>query len=109
MAGSFGHESGHYDVSIKAGEHALLPKVRSAPADRLIIASGFSWRERIAQSARRPAVHLSEVLAMALHQRAPGPPAASEPPAAAVSWKALAAAAASAAAAFAAANWVRRR
>ena len=55
MAGSFGFEAGHYDVSMKVGEHALLPRVAERRADTLIIADGFSCREQIAQiTDRRP-------------------------------------------------------
>jgi FAD/FMN-containing dehydrogenase/Fe-S oxidoreductase len=75
MAGSFGYESRHYDVSMKVGEHTLLPRVRSNPAEDLIIADGFSCREQIAQSTDKRALHLSEVLAMGLHG-ASSPPAA---------------------------------
>ena len=48
------------------GELELLPAVRQAPADSLIIADGFSCREQIAQSTDRQALHLAEVIAMAL-------------------------------------------
>ncbi|HEV8365460.1 MAG TPA: FAD-binding and (Fe-S)-binding domain-containing protein [Gemmatimonadaceae bacterium] len=66
MAGAFGFEREHYDVSIKCGERVLLPAVRSAPSDTLIIADGFSCREQIAQSTGRRALHVAEVLEMAL-------------------------------------------
>jgi FAD/FMN-containing dehydrogenase/Fe-S oxidoreductase len=66
MAGSFGFEREHYAVSIKAGENALLPAVRAASDDTLIIADGYSCREQIAQSAGRQAVHLAEVIQIAL-------------------------------------------
>src|SRR6202022_3569704 len=72
MAGSFGFEHDKYDVSVAIGELELLPAVREAPADCLIIADGFSCREQIAQSTDRHALHLAEVRAMALE----GPPAA---------------------------------
>ena len=55
MAGSFGFEHDNYDVSIAIGELELLPAVRQAPADSLIIADGFSCREQIAQSTDRQA------------------------------------------------------
>ena len=71
MAGSFGFESGHYDVSVKVGEHTLLPRVRHEAADTLIVADGFSCREQIAQLTDRRAMHLSEVLAMGLPKRSP--------------------------------------
>jgi FAD/FMN-containing dehydrogenase/Fe-S oxidoreductase len=73
MAGSFGFEEDKYQVSTAIGELELLPAVRQAPADCLIIADGFSCREQIAQSTDRHALHLAEVIAMALQ----GPPARS--------------------------------
>ncbi|HKU24950.1 MAG TPA: FAD-linked oxidase C-terminal domain-containing protein [Candidatus Sulfotelmatobacter sp.] len=66
MAGSFGFEHDKYDVSQAIGELELLPAVRQAPADWLIIADGFSCREQIAQGTGRHALHLAEVLQMAL-------------------------------------------
>jgi Fe-S oxidoreductase len=67
MAGSFGFEPGdHYDVSIKAGERVLLPAVREARKDALIVADGFSCREQIAQMTDRRALHPAQVLRMAL-------------------------------------------
>jgi Fe-S oxidoreductase len=68
MAGSFGFEKDKYDVSQRIGELVLLPAVRNASSDTLIIADGFSCREQIAMGAGREAVHLSEVLQLALHQ-----------------------------------------
>jgi FAD/FMN-containing dehydrogenase/Fe-S oxidoreductase len=68
MAGGFGFEAGDkYDVSIKAGERVLLPAVRNALKDTLIISDGFSCREQIAQTTDRRALHVAEVLQMALH------------------------------------------
>jgi FAD/FMN-containing dehydrogenase/Fe-S oxidoreductase len=66
MAGSFGFEADKYDVSIAIGELELMPAVRRAPDDWLIIADGFSCREQIAQGSERHALHLAEVLRMAL-------------------------------------------
>jgi FAD/FMN-containing dehydrogenase/Fe-S oxidoreductase len=66
MAGSFGFEHDKYDISQAIGELELLPVVRKAPADWLIIADGFSCREQIAQGTGRHALHLAEVLQMAL-------------------------------------------
>jgi FAD/FMN-containing dehydrogenase/Fe-S oxidoreductase len=69
MAGSFGFERGdHYEVSIKAGERVLLPAVRDAARDTLIITDGFSCREQIMQSTDRQPLHLAEVIQLALHQ-----------------------------------------
>jgi FAD/FMN-containing dehydrogenase/Fe-S oxidoreductase len=66
MAGSFGFERDNYEVSAVIGELELLPAVRQAPDDWLIIADGFSCREQIAQGTGRHALHLAEVLQMAL-------------------------------------------
>src|ERR1019366_3198695 len=67
MAGSFGFEPDKYDISVAIGELELLPAVRHAPPDWLIIADGFSCREQIAQCSPRHALHLAEVLQMALN------------------------------------------
>src|ERR1019366_5255317 len=72
MAGSFGFEPDKYDLSIAIGELELLPAVRHAPPDWLIIADGFSCREQIAQGSPRHARHLAEVRQMA--RPGPGPP-----------------------------------
>jgi FAD/FMN-containing dehydrogenase/Fe-S oxidoreductase len=66
MAGSFGFEHDKYRISAAIGELELLPAVRRAPPDWLIIADGFSCREQIAQGTGRHALHLAEVLQMAL-------------------------------------------
>ncbi|GAC1350315.1 MAG: FAD-binding and (Fe-S)-binding domain-containing protein [Ktedonobacteraceae bacterium] len=68
MAGAFGFEKKHYDVSIKVGERVLLPAVRAADEDTLIITDGFSCREQIAQTTDREGMHLAEVIQMALHE-----------------------------------------
>jgi FAD/FMN-containing dehydrogenase/Fe-S oxidoreductase len=70
MAGSFGFHAEHYDISQTIGELELLPAVRQAPDDWLIIADGFSCREQIAQNTTRHALHLAEVLQLALHPSA---------------------------------------
>ena len=70
MAGSFGFHSENYDISQAIGELELLPAVRKAPSDWLIIADGFSCREQIAQNTDRRAMHLAEVLQMALQPSA---------------------------------------
>jgi len=66
MAGSFGFEHDNYDISAAIGELELLPAVRKAPDNWLIIADGFSCREQIAQGSHRHALHLAEVLQMAM-------------------------------------------
>jgi FAD/FMN-containing dehydrogenase/Fe-S oxidoreductase len=73
MAGSFGFEDDKYDVSIAIGELELLPAVRHAPPDWLVIANGFSCREQIAQETDRHALHLAEVLQMAIYEGPVGP------------------------------------
>jgi len=66
MAGSFGYEADHYDVSMKMAEASLLPKVRAADADTLIVADGVSCRHQIADGAQRGAMHVARVLQLAL-------------------------------------------
>ena len=68
MAGGFGFEAEHYDISIRVGQRVLLPAVRSASPETLVIADGFSCREQIAQAAGREALHVAEVLEMAMRQ-----------------------------------------
>ena len=66
MAGSFGYEAEHYAVSMQMAERRLLPAVRAAEADTLIIAAGMSCREQIAHGSGRRAWHPAEVLAEAM-------------------------------------------
>lgn len=66
MAGSFGFEAGKYDASMLLAERVLLPAVRQADADTLILADGFSCREQIEQGSGRKALHLAEAMAQAL-------------------------------------------
>ncbi|HVT29718.1 MAG TPA: FAD-linked oxidase C-terminal domain-containing protein, partial [Lacipirellulaceae bacterium] len=68
MAGAFGFEKQHYDVSVACGERVLLPAVRKASSSTLIIADGFSCREQIEQCTNRKTFHLAEVLHMAIEQ-----------------------------------------
>ncbi|GAB3480937.1 FAD-binding and (Fe-S)-binding domain-containing protein [Nocardiopsis coralliicola] len=79
LAGNFGFEDGHYDVSKAVGEQALLPAVRAAAPEDHVIADGFSCRTQIGQETGRRAVHLAEALASALpaepRPRGAGPPA----------------------------------
>jgi FAD/FMN-containing dehydrogenase/Fe-S oxidoreductase len=74
MAGSFGFERDHYDVSMKIGERVLLPAVRSAPRDAIILADGFSCRTQIAQSTGRRALHLADAIELAARDGVDGPP-----------------------------------
>jgi hypothetical protein len=73
MAGSFGYERRKYELSIQIGERALLPAVRGADKHALVMADGFSCREQIAQTTRRRALHLAEVLEMAAREGPKGP------------------------------------
>jgi hypothetical protein len=66
VAGSFGYEKDKYDLSMQIGEAGLLPKVREAPKDALIIADGFSCRSQIEHATDRQALHVAEVVKMAL-------------------------------------------
>lgn len=75
MAGSFGYEEGHYEVSMAVGERVLLPAVRQAPKDTLLIADGFSCRSQIAEATDRQALHPAQVLQMAVREGPDGPPA----------------------------------
>jgi Fe-S oxidoreductase len=73
MAGSFGFDAAHYEISQNVGALALLPAVSRASADTILIADGFSCREQIAQSTKRHALHTAEVLSMALREGPMGP------------------------------------
>ena len=66
MAGAFGFQKEHYDISMRVGERVILPAIRAADAETLIIANGFSCREQIEQATGRKALHLAEVLRMAM-------------------------------------------
>jgi hypothetical protein len=69
MAGSFGFKPEHYEASVKIGEAVLMPAVRAAADDTVIVANGFSCREQIEQMSGRRTVHLAEVLAGTLPGR----------------------------------------
>jgi Fe-S oxidoreductase len=62
MAGSFGYEASHYEVSMQMAELSLLPAVRAQP-DAIVVADGTSCRHQIQDGAQREAVHLSQLLA----------------------------------------------
>jgi FAD/FMN-containing dehydrogenase/Fe-S oxidoreductase len=63
LAGNFGAERGHYDVSVAVAETALLPGVRAAGPDAVVLADGFSCRTQLDHLAGRRALHLAELLA----------------------------------------------
>jgi Fe-S oxidoreductase len=62
MAGSFGYEAEHHDISLKIGELGVLPKMRRAPPDTVLAANGTSCRHQIAEAAGREARHLVRIL-----------------------------------------------
>ncbi len=66
MAGAFGFEKAHFDVSMAVGERVLLPAVRAAAPDTYIVTNGFSCREQIAQTTGRRVWHMAELLAHGL-------------------------------------------
>jgi Fe-S oxidoreductase len=66
MAGAFGYDAETIDVSRAMGELSLLPAVREAPDDAIIVADGTSCRQQIRDGTRREAMHVARVLAMAL-------------------------------------------
>jgi len=68
LAGSFGYEADHYGISMQIGELRLLPLVRAAPEDALVLADGFSCRQQIAHGTGRRALHLAQVLQAGLRQ-----------------------------------------
>ena len=68
MAGAFGYAAEHYDVSLRMAELDLLPALRKAPADALVVADGTSCRHQIADGAGRTAVHVARVLEQALER-----------------------------------------
>ena len=114
MAGSFGFESEHYDLSVAVGERRLLPAVRDAPDDAVLVADGFSCKTQIAELTNRRALHTAQVLSMA-REHGPAGPARSRPEAAypdvepaEVRWPVIAANAAFAGGIAAALAWSRR-
>ena len=68
LAGSFGFEKDKYDVSVAIAEHEIAPSVRDARKDTIIVSDGFSCREQLAHTTDRHALHLAEVIQMALHE-----------------------------------------
>ncbi|QWQ41916.1 FAD-binding oxidoreductase [Streptomyces sp. YPW6] len=72
LAGNFGFEKGHWEVSVACAEERLLPAVRAAEPGTELLADGFSCRTQLDQLAGRRARHLAEVIAEALPESAPG-------------------------------------
>jgi Fe-S oxidoreductase len=69
MAGAFGFEEEHYEISMQVGERVLLPAVRKTEKDTIIMTNGFSCREQIRQATGREALHLSQVLRMGIKSK----------------------------------------
>jgi FAD/FMN-containing dehydrogenase/Fe-S oxidoreductase len=69
LAGSFGYEADHYEISMQIGERVLLPAVRQSRPDVLVVADGFSCRQQIEHATGRHALHLAEVLQLALREQ----------------------------------------
>ncbi|HEV2885270.1 MAG TPA: heterodisulfide reductase-related iron-sulfur binding cluster, partial [Jatrophihabitans sp.] len=85
LAGNFGVERGHYEVSVAVAEQALLPAVRGAGPDTVVLADGFSCRTQLEQLSTRTGLHLAQLLARELPgQRAgtlnPDSPPTDRPP-----------------------------
>jgi Fe-S oxidoreductase len=74
MAGSFGFERDHYDISVRIGERRLLPAVRDASKDTLVIADGFSCKTQVSELTDRRPLHLAQVMRMAEERGPLGPP-----------------------------------
>jgi len=73
MAGAWGYEHSHYEVSEACGERVLLPKVRESANDTLIVTAGFSCRSQIEQGTPRKALHVAQVIQLARDHGAEGP------------------------------------
>jgi Fe-S oxidoreductase len=63
LAGNWGVEQGHHDVSVRIAGQSLLPAVRTLPDDGVVLADGFSCRTQLDQLADRPGLHLAQLLA----------------------------------------------
>jgi len=74
LAGSFGFEREHYDLSMRIGERRLLPAARGAGAETLLLADGFSCKTQIEHGTDRRALHTAQVIKMALDHGRSGPP-----------------------------------
>jgi hypothetical protein len=73
LAGNFGFERGHHEISMAVAEQGVLPAVREAAPDSLLLADGFSCRTQIEQGdTGRRALHLAEVLTLGLEGNLPG-------------------------------------
>jgi Fe-S oxidoreductase len=71
MAGSFGYESEHHDLSLKISSLRLVPEIEQTPAKAYLIANGFSCRNQIEYTTTRKAIHMAEFLAYLLENKPP--------------------------------------
>ena len=69
MAGSFGYEAKHYDISLQMAELSLLPAIRKAP-DAIVVADGTSCRHQIVHGAKREVMHCARLLSSLLREPA---------------------------------------
>jgi Fe-S oxidoreductase len=69
MAGAFGYGADTYDISMEMAELSLLPAIRNADTNTLIVADGTSCRHQIKDGAHRTAQHVARVLAMSLDDK----------------------------------------
>jgi FAD/FMN-containing dehydrogenase/Fe-S oxidoreductase len=75
LAGSWGFEAGHHEVSMECGEQGLLPKVREVPDDTIVVADGFSCKTQIEEgNTGRRALHVAQVMKLAREHGVNGPP-----------------------------------
>ncbi len=68
MAGAFGYEAEHYDISMRMGERRLLPAVRAAAPETIIVTAGMSCRHQIVHGSGRAALHPAQALQQALRR-----------------------------------------
>ncbi|MGI8727884.1 MAG: (Fe-S)-binding protein, partial [Solirubrobacterales bacterium] len=73
LAGSFGFEADHHQISVEIAEQALLPAFREAAPETLLISDGFSCKTQVAQLSDRRPLHLAQVIAMAMDEGSRGP------------------------------------
>ncbi|WP_092534465.1 FAD-binding and (Fe-S)-binding domain-containing protein [Amycolatopsis arida] len=108
MAGNFGFEKGHYEVSMACAEDKLMPAVRGADRETLVLADGFSCRTQIEHAGGARPLHSAELLAAAVRGERPDGAERPAPPRTPVRLGALAAVAAAALAPVGLATWRRR-
>jgi Fe-S oxidoreductase len=74
LAGSFGFEKAHHEISLRIGEHKLMPMVREAAEDAIVIADGFSCKTQVEQMTDRRPLHTAQVIKMAIDRGVEGVP-----------------------------------